>query len=293
MSAQFLGNEILKVQRGTAKVQRLFAIADAAQSSALPDALNTLGVSECLFNVRAQSDLARNAPHLVELPPFDNDHKAWRWILQHGSQQPYVTVVGTTLGFDALLQSLRALAEIRLPDGDEMFFAFWDPAILGSLVGQQDDATLHIAGPILSTAQRTSLLHGLIGWWYWDRAGAMHSIQMPASPGAQAGVPFELSQGQVDDLVEASVPDHIRYYVELNQPQLFEGMSELQRYSFVRTRLAAARALGLAGMGDLVNYTCASLIYRDRMAVDPVIVALLERVSRGEIDFDAALKGFP
>lgn len=48
-----------------------------------------------------------------------------------------------------------------------------------------------------------------------------------------APTPLQLTQYQVDDLVEASVPDHVLYYVELNQPQLINDIAPANRYGLV------------------------------------------------------------
>jgi hypothetical protein len=46
-------------------------------------------------------------------------------------------------------------------------------------------------------------------------------------------------------------------------------------------------------MRDILNYTCAALIYGDAIKTNPTIVALLEQVKAGGISFDAALEQFP
>jgi hypothetical protein len=49
-----------------------------------------------------------------------------------------------------------------------------------------------------------------------------------------------LTQQQVDDLVEASVPDHVLYYLELNQAFLIGDVPSGQRYEMVLRALAKA-----------------------------------------------------
>lgn len=75
MSARRLSEEVFAGRHGTGDDPHLFAIADAAQNRALPDAVNT-GTSACLMEVGPESDLARNAPHLVALPSFEPEHES-------------------------------------------------------------------------------------------------------------------------------------------------------------------------------------------------------------------------
>jgi hypothetical protein len=275
---------------------RWYALADSAQHAALPAALATPGMQvRCLFNAEQGTPLAAKAPHLVELTPPQSGGAPWEWIRVHAHQAPCVTVLASTLPFDALFGALQGCAEIVLPDGTGMFFAFWDPAILGTLVGQPDDLTLHVPGPVLTPAQRHALTGAVQAWWYWDRDGIVHrvhSVPVPV-PGPAAEVPFALTQDQVDALVEASMPDHVLYFVDLNQQHLLMPFAPREQYAVVRDAYRQARAVGLVNMQDLVNFACVKLIYGERFDTDPVIIALLERVKNGEIAFRCALNEMP
>jgi hypothetical protein len=218
---------------------------------------------------------------------------AWNWISLNAKSKPCLTVIATTTSFDTLFIQLAEYTEVVLPDAFAMFFAFWDPAILGTLMGQADDLTLHVKGPVMSSVQRSWLTRGLAAWWYWDRAGGMHAIAVDQVGNVSVTAPITLTQQQVDDLVEASVPDHVLYYLELNQPFLIGDVPSRQRYEMVRHALAKARNIGLLQMGDLVNFVCVELIYQERMLEDTVILNLLEQVKRGILTFSDALGEFP
>ena len=272
-----------------------YAIADSAQNSALPGALTAAGGEvKCLLGATQGSPLAEKSPHLVALPSPARGGVAWEWIDQTAKRQPCVTVLASRLPFDVLFEQLKQFAEIRLPDGTEMFFAFWDPAILGTLIGQKDDPTLHVLGPVLDEEQRKMLFGGLSGWWYWDRDGTQHSVEIDgAAPTVRLTKPLMLGQGQVDDLVEASLPDHVLFYVDLNQPFLLNDIPPKEHYSYVARALTGARDIGLETMQDLVNYVCVSLIYGARLREDKDLLALLARVKSGEMRFAAAMSLMP
>jgi Domain of unknown function (DUF4123) len=278
-----------------------YAIADSAQHKALPDAISVDGGQQrCLLDAPVGSPLAAQAPHLVQLPSPSEGSDGWKWIARNVPGLPCATVIATTLEFDQLFDHLKPFTEVLLPDGDDMFFAFWDPAILAVLVGQADDPTLYVKGPVLTAEQRAAFTQGIAGWWYWDREGSLRSVRIEAAAADAKSVqdklldmPLQLTQTQVDDLVETSVPDHVLHYVELNQGHLLNDIKPRQRYEVVLKNLVAARDIKLDTMSDLVNYVCTALIYKDQFKQDKTIQALLGRVEKGELQFAQALELMP
>jgi hypothetical protein len=272
-----------------------YAIADAAQQRDLPSALvrTSAGQTRCLFDAPVDSALAAQSPHLVQLEQPSDQAPAWKWIQRNANNKPCVTVIASNEGFDTLFAHLQAFTEVYLPDGKDMFFAFWDPSILGVLIGQSDDPTLYLRGPVLSDKQHATLTHPIAGWWYWDRDGNLRSIKIITGTTEHADIPLQLTQKQVDDLVEASVPDHVLSHIRLNQPQLLRDIAPTQHYGLVRKHLLNARQLKLETMGDLVNYVCAALIYQGQLDTNPEIVALLDRVKNGELPLVKALEQMP
>jgi hypothetical protein len=271
-----------------------YVIADSAQSRQLPSAVLDAGArTRCLLGANQGTPLAAEAPHLVSLCGPDAASAAWRWIDLHAKRAPSVTVIASMAEFDALFSHLQKFTEVRLPDGDTMIFAFWDPAILGTLNGQPDDPTLHVKGPIFTEAQRGAMFEHIDAWWYWDRDGGRRACIVPAPLAVDVVLPLQLVQAQVDGLVEASVPDHVLYYLDLNQPLLLAKLPRSQRYAFVSSAIQDGRDLGLEEMQDLVNYVCAALIYKDRLRHDAQILRLLDAVKRGSLSFTTALSEMP
>jgi hypothetical protein len=271
-----------------------YAIADSAQHPSLPAALlKPAYQSRCLFGASPGSPVAEYAPHLVELgPPIENS-SAWDWVSIHAKSKPCVSVIATQTVFDKLFRQLAGCTEVVLPGEDVMFFAFWDPAILGTLMGQSDDLTLHVKGPVLDPAQRFILTNGLAGWWYWDRTGGMHAITVEELDDELPVRSITLTQDQVDNLVEASVPHHVLYYLEFNHTLLIANLPLAQRYDFICKALLRARDVGLISMGDLVNFLCMELIYGENMYKNRTILDLLSMVKGGQLTFYAALEEFP
>lgn len=147
-----------------------YAIIDKAQDAGLIDKLkkHEIGtVSRCLLPAALDTDMEDHAPHLLELSPLAADTEIWPDILRHGAAHPAsFTLLAGRVSFETLWERLAAFTEILLPDDTDMIFAFWDPAVLGTLVGQKSDLTLHVPVPVLSERQRARLLTGLAAWWY-------------------------------------------------------------------------------------------------------------------------------
>ena len=271
-----------------------YAIADSAQHKDLPAALLRNGRQvKCLLGAPQGSLVARHSPHLVHLDSPIETSAEWSWISLNATNFPCLSVIATHLSFDVLFQQLAACTEVVLPDDHAMLLAFWDPAILGTLLGQADDPTIHVQGPVLDSMQRSMLTSMLALWCYWDREGGVHLVDVANVTDTPKIHELSLAQDQVDDLVEASVPDHILSYIELNHSQIIEGIPANQRYRLVCTSLSQARAVGLKAMRDLLNYSCAALFYGTRMSDDPEILYILNKVKRGEISFFQAAQEFP
>lgn len=271
-----------------------YVIADSAQDKALPAVLKKHNeASRCLLDAPEESPLSASAPHLVQLSAPQTDNSAWQWLRRNANALPCVTVLASESNFDSVFSHLQQFTEVLLPDGEDMFFAFWDPAILATLLGQADDHTLHVPGPVLNEAQQATLTKDIKAWWYWDREGVQRSLPVSQEEKNYVDTPLQLTQKQVDDLVEASVPDHVLYHLELNQPLLLSDIESSRRYGVIQRYLVEARDIKLEAMNDLVNYVCAGLIYKEQFKQDALILTLLDRVKQGNLKFSEALELMP
>lgn len=282
-------------EQSPAQPQELFVLVDAAMDRKLPQQLQRAGYPSAALLEHLGSGVAERGPQLFHIYSASalQDIAALRYAASSA-----FTVICASVGLPELHSHLKSFKQVHLEGGLELGFAFWDPAILGTLVGQADDTTLHIAGPVLDAQQMQAFLHPITAWWYWDREDLPHRIDPPskAAPhdSAQVIQALRLTQAQEDLLVEASVPDQIIYHIELNQPHLFDKrLPAINRYRFVRAVLGPARQLGLSGLRDLVNFTAMCLIYRQRMQTDPAIAVLLDQVRLGELTLDQAIEQMP
>jgi Domain of unknown function (DUF4123) len=270
----------------------MYALIDAAQDESLmAEFLAARWPSECLFGYAADAHIAQVTPRLVQLPVGMADPLSAR-LVKAMYQRPVATLLTSPLNLKLLTAHLRQLVDVQLEDMDSMFLALWDPAILGTLVGQADDLSLHVPGPVLDDAQRHTLLAPISAWWYCCREGRAHRIAGGADGQFTADVAtqgFELGSEQIDALVEASVPDHLLHHISQNQPELLERLEVGKRYAFVCQQLHRARAHGIEGMGDLTNYVCVALAYGARFDEFSSVMPWLEQVRSAKLSFDQAL----
>lgn len=273
---------------------RWYVIADSAQNPALPEAVaSSSSRVKCLFGATRGSPLAQQSPHVVEMCSPLEKSATWSWVGFHAKSRPCLTVISSIMSFNEIFERLAIVKEILLPDQSEMYLGFWDPIILAALVGNSRDTTLYVKGPILDFDQRSEFTADLAAWWYWDRAGCLQELEIEKTKRKDELSSFLLTQHQVDSLVEASVPDHIFNYIELNQPQILERFPENNRYPMICRALIDARRLNLTKMRDLVNFVCISCLYGEKINNDLEISNLLIKVREEKISFQQAVHEFP
>lgn len=267
-----------------------YALVDAAQNTPLWRRLADRFDSAPILTASAEL----LSPHLILLGRH-NQLQADTPALFPRMRPADLTLFCSPFQLAELREHFSSHTKVALPGGIEMLLAFWDPAILGTLVGQHDDDTLHVKGPVLSPEQKAQFLGPITAWWYCDREETAHRINGPDEPVLPVmSAPLVLDQAQEDTLVEAGVPDQVLYHLETNRPTLFDDkLLHHRRYRFIRAVLPSARQLGLEGLRDLVNFAAFCLIYRQRIQTDPDILQLLNRVQQKTLSFDEALAQMP
>ncbi len=279
---------------------RLYALTDPAADRSTNKALLALSVADMAL-LASISSPADASPQLLDLGSVDLAAAEVLRVAENRCSSAAFTLLTSSWPLGQLHAHLESFTNVTLPGPLGMLLAIWDPAILATLVGQADDDTLHVAGPVLSEPQRNALLAPVTAWWYLDRGLKWHCIEGLATVVAdvesqrRAVLPLTLDQAQEDALVEASVPDQVLYHLDTNHPTLMDesALPRQRRYAFARVVIKSARQLGLQGMRDLVNFLALSLIYRQRLTSDPQILTLLDQVQRKELTLDEAMPLMP
>ncbi|KVG15589.1 DUF4123 domain-containing protein [Burkholderia thailandensis] len=258
----------------------VYVLAAPLHNGGLPGALSVRRDHvACMLDGGA--DVQAVSPHLIYIPP-SHFESARGWLERHGPASPCATILASPLPLAALAEHLKSFLRVCLPDGEPIVLAYWDPAILATLVGSAEDETLFVKGPVLSGEQRQAFLAPILRWTYWDRKGALRQIdwrqdRMPASA-AMLKPPLKLDQGQVDALTEASVPDGLLQHFSEHAPELLADVPERDRYGFVCRQIARARQHGIEGPGAWMDYCALAMRHGEAFDSHPDGVALLRTI---------------
>lgn len=287
-------SRIFRVQSEQSNDVHRYALVDSAQNPELTSMLGEPGA--CLFGSRPGTPIARVSPHLVRLPR-QQETKAWKCVARHAPRLPCLTVVTSRLPFDALYQHFKSHLEVRIGK-NTMHLAYWDPAILAVLVGQQDDDTLFVQGPVFDQDQLASFLSPVIDWWYWDRRQTLRRIRPEQGKAVDADaavsvLPLEFRPAQTDLLVQASLPDRVLYELRVNQPHLLETRDEWQNYDLACRLLNSAKDLRIHGLQDQVNFVGTGMILGEEFHLHPDVHPYLQGVPSGSQRFVEALRQVP
>lgn len=291
--------ELLFGSAGTVSGAHRYAIADAAQEPRLPGVLRA-PLSRCLMG--DDDSVQQASPHLVELPDDRQAKLTWRWIATDAPKTPCLTLLTSTLDFDAMYDHLQSFLDVRVNAKTTMVLAYWDPMILAALLGQPGNTTLHVKGPVFNSAQRNRFALPLQAVCYWDRRGQLRRIN-PAS--LESDVPAEQAQGsdpvlplvfqpeQVQRLVEAGLPDRVLYELRLNRPEVLAERSDWENYGLTCRLVNAAHELNIRGLRDLVNFVGTGMVLGEQFHRFPPIADVLGAVREKKQTFTEVLAEFP
>jgi Domain of unknown function (DUF4123) len=139
MSASKIDLEALRQQLLPVKPLRLYAMVDAAGNQSALDFMyeqDTLSF-DCLFNGEVDPDVFEVAPFLVEL---DNQPQVLDWLIE-GWGDSWVSFLHSEGSLAELQIHLRQFTEVRTPEGDVVWFRFYDPNVMRTalpiLTGEQ------------------------------------------------------------------------------------------------------------------------------------------------------------
>ena len=107
-------------------MSRLYGIVDTARDPQLYPLVMASPVQACLFSGKLQEPVERTAPYLVELTNDTPLKGIWR---STGWGQAWGILVRSDLELKDLRRHLRKFLLAQLPDGDTVFFRFYDPRV--------------------------------------------------------------------------------------------------------------------------------------------------------------------
>ncbi|MBL8896540.1 MAG: DUF4123 domain-containing protein [Planctomycetes bacterium] len=122
------GLELLREQLFRDPSASTFAVLDGARIEKLASALETHGAeAQCLLAGKLSPSVARTAPYLVRL---ERDASFTTWLLERGWGKSYGVFVRATLELGTLRRHLKRFLVVAGPDGQRLFFRFYDPRVL-------------------------------------------------------------------------------------------------------------------------------------------------------------------
>ena len=117
-------------QTSFAQDKQLYIILDAARVEQMPAQLFELEDDPeylSLFFDTPQAELIDVAPYLVKV---EMDSRLLAWMLDEGWGKSWGIFISTTLELEELFEHLRKFLKVKEPEGEELFFRFYDPRVL-------------------------------------------------------------------------------------------------------------------------------------------------------------------
>ena len=105
---------------------RLYGVIDTARDVRLFPLVQLSPNYDCLFAGKIEPALAAAAPYLVELTDDTPLKNIWR---TEGWGKAWGILLKSSLELDDLRRHLRKFLVVQLPDGDVVFFRFYDPRV--------------------------------------------------------------------------------------------------------------------------------------------------------------------
>ncbi len=122
-----------------ASQRQLYAILDACDAPAVPTKVKGLGeeIGISLYRGEAEEDYWAIAPYLVRVDPSLLD-----WIIITLWEQSWGIFVVAEADLETLRTHFRRFLTVRMPDGEKVYFRFYDPRVIQQFLPTCNDAEL-------------------------------------------------------------------------------------------------------------------------------------------------------
>lgn len=124
-----------------------FVIIDGAACPGLLDILDqTQPDYECLYAGEMDPSVEEVAPFLIRLDP---DHPFSDWLFASIDCKPWGIFLATSAGIRDLRKHFRTFLLVKGPDGNTLYFRYYDPRVLSAyLPTTDDDERKQVFGPV-------------------------------------------------------------------------------------------------------------------------------------------------
>ncbi len=117
-------------QSSFAQDKQLYIILDAACVEQMPVQLFELEDDPEYFSLffdTPQAELIDVAPYLVKV---DMESRLLAWMIDEGWGKSWGIFISATMELEELFEHLRQFLKVKDPEGEELFFRFYDPRVL-------------------------------------------------------------------------------------------------------------------------------------------------------------------
>jgi hypothetical protein len=125
--------------RNLASKRQLYAILDACDAPGVPQKARELGEENAvsLYRGEAEEDFWAIAPYLISV-----DSSVLDWIASTLWEQPWGIFVVAEVNFETLRTHFRKFLTVSLPDGEKVYFRFYDPRVIQQFLPTCNQAEL-------------------------------------------------------------------------------------------------------------------------------------------------------
>lgn len=232
-----------------------FLLLDGARFEKVESWLTRHVPTECwssLLGATLGSPLMSASPVLIRLDA-QVANEPLRRILKQKEYRRAVSVLVSDLSLAELAAHLNDYITVLDPDQSRWFLAFWDPYILASLVGLSPAISAIVPGPVFTPKQISGLLHPITCWCFHDRNGEARAVtQQTHQEGSKP--PFDLTQDQMDQLMDISLPEAIINTLVEVAPQLVPDRDSTELHTLCCEAIRTARDEGRNSLADYAEH---------------------------------------
>lgn len=145
--------------RQWADTGRVFAVIDACDASTVPPRLRDMGEDRAvsLYRGRAEEELWAIGPWLAQV-----DSAACDWIAQDLWSTPWGVFAVADSDLEAMRTHFRRFLVVESPDGEPLYFRFYDPRVLPAFLESCTPAELdELFGPVRAFGVTDPATYGL------------------------------------------------------------------------------------------------------------------------------------
>ena len=185
------------------------------------------------------NDLTGAAPWLIELDPFEKDHRQVAQLLAHCSGRPMLSVMASRIPAWALGKRWLPLHHAHTNDKQRL------------LLRIADTRTLPLLPDILEPAQWAAIAAPLAHWFYVNREGAVVAGLLPEPTTVAPPTILRLSQAQLNAMVKACEPDAALDLLADQMPEVFApNVSHGKLHDYIKRK-----TFGLIDRHGIENWT--------------------------------------